>query len=112
MPRCGRSPKWQVWRMAPWGASSMICAAWAMSLSSVGAEGGGEGGAEMVTRYLKPQDITIYADDRAAFLKKHRLVVDPQGPVILLDRVWHFDHEWEFPDVGPPAVVYADLLAT
>src|SRR3990172_4365623 len=78
----------------------------------LGAWLGGEGAAEMVTRYLKPQDITIYADDRAAFLKKHRLVFDPQGLVILLDRFWHFDHEWEFPDVVPPALIYADLLAT
>jgi hypothetical protein len=78
----------------------------------LGAWLGGEGAAEMVTRYLKPQDITIYADDRTAFLKKHRLVVDPQGPVILLDRFWHFNHEWEFPDVVPPLLIYADLLAT
>lgn len=78
----------------------------------LGARLGGEGAAEIVTRYLKPQDITIYADDRTAFLKKHRLVVDPQGPVILLDRFWHFDHEWEFPNVVPPALIYADLLAT
>ncbi len=78
----------------------------------LGAWLGGEGAAEIVTRYLKPQDITIYADDRTAFLKKHRLVVDPQGPVILLDRFWHFDHEWEFPDVVPPVLIYADLLAT
>lgn len=78
----------------------------------LGAWLGGEAAAEMVTRYLKPQDITIYADDRAVFLKKHRLVVDPQGPVILLDRFWHFDHGWEFPDVVPPALIYADLLAT
>jgi hypothetical protein len=78
----------------------------------LGAWLGGEGAAEIVTRYLKPQDITIYTDDRAAFLKKHRLVVDPQGPVILLDRFWRFDHEWAFPDVVPPALIYADLLAT
>jgi hypothetical protein len=78
----------------------------------LGAWLGGEGAGEIVTRYLKPQDITIYADDRTAFLKKHRLVVDPQGPVILLDRFWHFDHAWEFPDVVPPALIYADLLAT
>lgn len=78
----------------------------------LGAWLGGEGAAEIVTRYLKPQDIMIYADDRTAFLKKHRLVVDPQGPVILLDRFWHFDHEWEFPDVVPPVLIYADLLAT
>lgn len=78
----------------------------------VGAWLGGEGAAEIVTRYLKPQDITIYADDRTAFLKKHKLVVDPQGPVIFLDRFWHFDHEWEFPNAVPPALIYADLLAT
>lgn len=78
----------------------------------LGAWLGGEGAAEIVTRYLKPQDITIYADDRVAFLNKHRLVVDPQGPVILLDRFWNFVHEWEFPDLVPPVLIYADLLAT
>ena len=78
----------------------------------MGAWLGGEGAAEIVTRYLKPQDITIYADDRAAFLKKHMLVVDPQGPVIVLDRFWRFEYEWEFHDVAPPVLIYADLLAT
>lgn len=78
----------------------------------LGAWLGGEGAAEIVTRYLKPQDITIYADDRAAFLKKHRLVADPQGPVLILDRFWHFEVGWEFPDVVPPVLIYADLLAT
>lgn len=78
----------------------------------LGAWLGGEGAAGIVTRYLKPQDITIYADDRTAFLKKHRLVVDPQGPVIILDRFWHFEPEWEFPDAVPPVLIYADLLAT
>lgn len=73
---------------------------------------GGEGAAEIVTRYLKPQDITIYADVRTAFLKKHKLVVDPQGPVIILDRFWRFEHKWEYPDIVPPVLIYADLLAT
>lgn len=78
----------------------------------LGARLGGEGAAEIVTRYLKPQDITVYADDRAAFLKKHKLVADPQGPVIILDRFWRFEVEWEFLDVVPPVLIYADLLAT
>lgn len=78
----------------------------------LGAWLGGEGAGAIVTRYLKPQDITVYADDRAAFLKKHKLVVDPQGPVIVLDRFWRFEVKWEFPDVVPPVLIYADLLAT
>lgn len=78
----------------------------------IGAWLGGEGAAEMLTHYLKPQDIIIYADDRAAFLKKHRLVADPQGTVIILDRFWRFEYEWEFRDVVPPVLIYADLLAT
>ena len=79
---------------------------------ALGARLGGEGAAEIVTRYLKPQDITIYADDRAAFLKKHKLAADPRGAVIVLDRFWRFEHEWEFPDAVPPVLIYADLLAT
>jgi len=78
----------------------------------LGAWLGGEGAAELVTHYLKPQDITIYADDRTGFLNKHKLVVDPQGPVIILDRFWRFEVAWEFPDVVPPVLIYADLLAT
>lgn len=78
----------------------------------LGAWLGGEGAGEIVTRYLRPQDITIYADRRAAFLKRHKLVADPQGPVIILDRFWHFEIKWEFPDVVPPVLIYADLLAT
>ena len=38
--------------------------------------------------------------------------VDPQGPVVILDRFWRFEVEWEFPNVVPPVLIYADLLAT
>lgn len=82
------------------------------AFAELGAWLGGEGAAEVVTRYLKAQDITVYADDRAAFLKKHKLVADPHGAVIVLDRFWRFVFPWKFPALVPPVLIYADLLAT
>ena len=41
-----------------------------------------------------------------------RMRADPTGKVEILDAFWNFDPEKKFPDVVPPILVYADLLAT
>lgn len=79
---------------------------------------GGEPGANLLVRYLKPGILTIYADKLPA-----RLVVNQRltaaGPFVterlvevrkpFWDRTLRNDGR---PDTAPPALVYADLLAT
>jgi hypothetical protein len=74
---------------------------------------GGEPAAARLTRYLKPAKFTIYARDPIAKLvAMGRMRADPAGNVEILDAFWNFDPEKEFPDVVPPILAYADLLAT
>jgi hypothetical protein len=79
----------------------------------VGAFLGGEAAAARLTDYLKPETTTIYvAKDLDTFLIKHRLQRDPTGDVEVLKAFWQFDYPWNHPDLAPPLLVYADLLAT
>jgi len=74
---------------------------------------GGEPAAEKLTRYLKPAQFTIYAREPIAkLISAGRMRADPTGNVEILDTFWNFAPEKEFPDVAPPILVYADLLAT
>jgi hypothetical protein len=74
---------------------------------------GGEPAAEKLTRYLKPADFTIYAREPIAQLvAAGRLRADPKGNVEILDTFWNFVADTAFPDVVPPLLAYADLLAT
>jgi hypothetical protein len=74
---------------------------------------GGEPAAERLTRYLKPAEFTIYAREPIVQLvAAGRMRADPTGNVEILDTFWNFDAETAFPDVVPPLLAYADLLAT
>lgn len=74
---------------------------------------GGEPAAEKLTRYLKPAQFTIYAREPIAKLvAAARMRADPGGNVEVLDTFWYFDADTAFPDVVPPLLAYADLLAT
>jgi hypothetical protein len=74
---------------------------------------GGEAAAEKLTRYLKPVQFTIYAREPVAkLIAAGRMRADPTGNVEILDAFWNFDPEEDFPDVVPPVLAYADLLAT
>ncbi|HEX6043773.1 MAG TPA: type IV toxin-antitoxin system AbiEi family antitoxin [Pyrinomonadaceae bacterium] len=75
---------------------------------------GGEVGARLLTRYLKPQTVTIYSESSLPkFQAQHGLRRDPSGEIELLRRFWNFD-EWDRKDlyVTPPLLVYADLIMT
>ncbi|MGA2881843.1 MAG: type IV toxin-antitoxin system AbiEi family antitoxin [Bryobacteraceae bacterium] len=73
---------------------------------------GGEAAAEKLTRYLKPVQFTIYAREPIAkLIAAGRMRADPTGNVEILDAFWNFEPE-DFPDVVPPLLAYADLLAT
>ncbi len=74
---------------------------------------GGEPAAEKLTRYLKPAQFTIYAREPIGQLvAAARLRADVTGNVELLDTFWDFQADKDFPDVVPPMLAYADLLAT
>lgn len=74
---------------------------------------GAEPAAEKLTRYLKPAQFTIYGREPVVRLvAAARMRADAAGNVEFLDAFWHFDRETDFPDVVPPILAYADLLAT
>jgi len=82
-------------------------------LAQLDAYWGGEPAAEKLTRYLKPAQFTIYAREPIARLvAAARMRADVNGNVELLDAFWHFEALEDFPDVVPPILAYADLLAT
>lgn len=71
---------------------------------------GGETGGAVLTKHLRPQTATIYADSMLPKLQaKYGLVRDEKGEIEILRKFWKFG---EVGDVAPPLVVYADLLAT
>jgi hypothetical protein len=74
---------------------------------------GGEPAAEKLTRYLKPVQFTIYAREPVAKLvAAGRMRADATGNVEILDTFWNFGADQDFPEVVPPILAYADLLAT
>ena len=67
-----------------------------------------------MTRYLKPELITIYAAAQYLdqFLVANRLKTDITGDVEILERFWKPTVDQQPQDMVPPLLVYADLLAT
>jgi hypothetical protein len=80
--------------------------------------GGGEVAAAILTGHLKPATYTLYLGAQAgpetipALVKEHRLRADPRGNVEILDAFWNVEIETARPDIVPPVLVYADLMAT
>lgn len=74
---------------------------------------GGEVAAKRLTQYLKPEMITIYAREPTAQLQlNYRLRKDPEGNIELLRAFWDVERDWVDPELVPPLLVYADLLAS
>lgn len=75
---------------------------------------GGEPAAEKLTRHLKPARFTIYTREPIAKLvAAGRMRAAENGNVEILERFWTFDPpDNDFPDVVPPILAYADLLAS
>ena len=77
---------------------------------------GGEPAAEVLTKYLRPEKITVYG--RPDFKKLAKIVVQPmrdaKGNFELLEPFWKFETEKldETHRVCPPLLIYADLVAT
>jgi hypothetical protein len=81
---------------------------------------GGEPAAERLTGYLRPASFTIYTgrDHLAKLVAGGRMRAAANGNVEILERFWKFAADVangakkELPDVVPPILAYADLLAT
>ena len=77
---------------------------------------GGEPAAALLTKYLKPGELTIYAEKLPGVLAGQKKFMREPLPghtsiVELRKRFWNFPTEQRL-DVVPPLLVYADLLAT
>jgi len=72
---------------------------------------GGEVAAAKLMGELIPKTATLYLPaERNAFLAKHRLRADPQGPIEVLDTFWDLPNDTQIPtNIAPPLLVYADL---
>ncbi len=74
---------------------------------------GAEIAAARLTRYLKPEVVTIYVRDLPGkFLATHRLRKDVRGNIEVLKAFWNTDCDWTDKEIVHPLLVYADLLAT
>jgi hypothetical protein len=77
------------------------------------AQFGAEPAAARLDQYLRPGVATFYADKiPARLLADHRLRTDPAGDVEIRKRFWTFEPAWNHPELVPPVLIYADLLAT
>ncbi len=80
------------------------------------AQWGGEPAGALLTRYLKPGELTLYADKLPGLLAvRYKFTQEPApGHAAVVEvrrRFWHFPEDGTEPCV-PPVLVYADLLAT
>ena len=88
------------------------------NITQYGAQWGGEVAADKLTRHLKPNAVTIYMRPEDARQNLTKLVVenklraDPEGEIEVLETFWDFLPEETRPDIVPPLLIYADLLAT
>ena len=78
------------------------------------AQWGGEVAANMLTNYLKPQQVIIYLDRNRLkdIIIENRLARDADGETELLERFWPVKENRANKNTVHPILVYADLLAT
>lgn len=74
---------------------------------------GGEVGAKRLTGALHPENFTLYVrEEPRSLILGNRLRADRHGAIEILDAFWNFPVHADHPDVVPPLLVYADLVAT
>ena len=86
-------------------------------LKEHGAIWGGEPAGALLTNYLRPGDLTIYADKLPGMLAAKLKLTKNAEPgrtavVEIRRRVWNFPAGPHHPDLTPHILTYADLLAT
>jgi len=86
-------------------------------LAQHGALWGGEPAGALLTEYLRPGELTIYADKLPTLLAAQQRFMKTTEPghaaiVEVRRKFWNFPTEADRTDVTPPVLIYADLLAT
>ncbi|RJG02878.1 type IV toxin-antitoxin system AbiEi family antitoxin [Noviherbaspirillum sedimenti] len=86
-------------------------------LAEHGALWGGEPAAALLTDYLRPGELTLYADKMPGLLAARLKFMKEPAPghtavVEVRKRFWHFAGDPAHPNLVPPLLAYADLLAT
>jgi hypothetical protein len=84
-----------------------------INIEDFGAYWGGEVAAAFLTKYLRPEIVTIYTKQPIGKLVfKNKLKKDPDGNVEILNLFWDFKLNTFNNDLVHPILVYADLMAT
>lgn len=86
-------------------------------LAQHGALWGGEPAAALLTNYLRPGELTIYAEKLPGMLAAEQKFLKHPAPgqtaaVEVRRRFWNFQGDPAHLGVTPPVLIYADLLAT
>lgn len=78
------------------------------------AQWGGEVAANKLTKYIKPQDIIIYADPEKYqnIVIENKLRKDTKGNIEFFKKFWRVDLNNEFNEIVNPILIYADLINT
>lgn len=89
-----------------------------IDITQYAAQWGGEVAADKLTGHLRPNTATIYMQPKNAGRNLTKLVVNNKlraatdGEIEVLEAFWDFPPDATKPDIVPPILVYADLLAT
>jgi len=76
------------------------------------AQWGGEVAAYKLTKYMKPQEIIIYAgrEEYQNIIIENKLRKDINGDIKFFERFWKFDKTNEFKEIVNPILIYVDLI--
>ncbi|MFO7924842.1 MAG: type IV toxin-antitoxin system AbiEi family antitoxin [Bacteroidales bacterium] len=81
-----------------------------INLEKTQTQWGGEPAGNIYTKFLQPEYLTLYTNEKKAdLMKKYRLIPDPDGNVLVYQKFWKEIEPGK--NVAPPVIVYADLLA-
>jgi len=85
-----------------------------INLQKAGALLGGEPAGAALTNYLKPEKTTLYLKQGLATLIAQAVLLPPHDApnVELVPVFWNFEFKGTLPNLAPPLLVFADLLAT
>jgi hypothetical protein len=84
-----------------------------IDIKDFGAFWGCEIAAAFLTKYLRPEIVTIYTKQPIGRLVlKNKLKKDPNGKVEILNAFWNFEVKIFHNDLVHPILAYADLMAT
>jgi len=74
---------------------------------------GGEPAAEILTKYLIPQNLTVYTmEETKELVKDYFLIPDANGNVEVYKKFWKIENNLNFKEIVPALLVYADLIIT